>query len=205
MQPNKSSDEVLPKILVVENPQVIRLLFSKKHSLILKQISVSEQSISDIARTLKLNPGSVHYYLKELEKHGLVRQVRQEIKGGIVKKYYRAAAQRIAIAGPDFENPMFPEFNKDERITDRFLESMELFGYYVSPETREDAKELLNRYRCRTEQIFLELDNSRHRTGNVPDPELRMAGQLIFHIRAMDDPELDRIYHSFNKLFLKIE
>ena len=92
----------------MDKPQDIRLIFSEKHNMILRLLIERDLSISDIAKILSLNPGSVHYHLKELEKHGLVKQVREEVKRGIVKKYYRSAAKRIVIDSPNFNLEKLP-------------------------------------------------------------------------------------------------
>lgn len=97
-----SANEGQKDIFIVEKPSDIQLIFSEKHNMILRLVMESELTISDIARKLGLNPGLVHYYLKELEKHGLVKQVREEIKGGLIKKYYRSIAKHIVLNSPDF-------------------------------------------------------------------------------------------------------
>lgn len=71
--------DAMPDVIVLDKPQDIGLVFSEKHNMVLKPVTEKEMSISDIARALNMNPGSAHYYLKELEKHGPVRQVREEV------------------------------------------------------------------------------------------------------------------------------
>ncbi len=192
-------------ILVLEKLDDIRLIMSEKHNRILKLVTENELSISDIARSLDMNPGSVHYYLKELEKHGLVRQVREEIKGGIVKKFYRSAAKRIVLEPPDFsarESPMpFPMPDYLERL----IKAIEYLGYHLPPENREDAEDLLARYDKRMKSLMIEMQNS-----GLDDTEengwiLDSAFNLILSIKAKNDPELNRLYGEFEKLFLRYE
>jgi len=59
--PNKNpTNNALPDILIVDKPEDIKLIFSEKHNMILKLVMDNEMSISDIAKKLGVNPGSVH-------------------------------------------------------------------------------------------------------------------------------------------------
>jgi len=204
--PSRKSPEIETKdILVLNRPDDIRLIMSEKHNRVLKLVIQSEQSISDIARSLDMNPGSVYYYLKELEKHGLVKQVREEIKGGIVKKYYRSAAKRIALELPEFSSRDGLAAVPTQDYLQRLIRSIEYLGYHLPPENLEDANDLLTRYDKRMKSLMIQLQNS-----GLDDVEnngfvLDSAYQLIVGIKAKDDPELNRLYAEFGKLFLKYE
>lgn len=191
-------------ILVLDKPHDIKLIFSKKHNMILKLVIEKELSISDIARSLDINPGSVHYHLKELERHGLVKQVREEIKGGIIKKYYRSAAKRILLDSPDF-NKIAPDdallSELSEEFTDRIIRSIEYLGYGLPPENREDAKDLLLRLERRMMDISKEIHGSGLESVESDGMLVRNVCQMVLIIRAKDDPELDRVYREFGKLF----
>jgi AcrR family transcriptional regulator len=205
MSSNNQSDDAMEDMFVVEKPQAVRLIFSEKHNLILKLITEKEMSISDVARSLGINPGSAHYYLKELEKHGLARQVRQEIKGGVVKKYYRATARRIVLASPDFSDPVFQAFSSEQEIGERFVGAIESFGYHIPPGDRDEARELVIRYERRIKELFRELSGPGSRREGADTPDFRIAGQFLVHMRGMDDPELLRLYSQFRKLFMPVE
>ncbi len=195
--------DATPDVLVIDDPQDIKLIFSEKHNMVLKLVVEKEMSISDIARALGINPGSAHYYLKELEKHGLVKQVRSEVKGGVVKKYYRAAARRILMDTPNFNRPESAAPAAD--LTDRLLQSVEYLGYHVRPEAVEDARDLLMRYDNRVREIIFDLENTG--LANVEDNAITLqnAYYLILSIRSKSDPEMARIYSEFDKLFLRCE
>lgn len=199
------SDDKSPEILVLDKFDDIRLIMNEKHNKILRLVIEKELCISDIARSLDMNPGSVYYYLKELEKHGLVRQVREEIKGGIVKKYYRSAAKRIALE--------LPEFNTRDGLTavpgteylQRLIRSIEYLGYHLPPANIEDANDLLIRYDKRMKSLMIELQNARLEDVENNGFVLDSAYLLIASIKAKEDPELNRLYAEFSKLFLKYE
>jgi DNA-binding transcriptional ArsR family regulator len=198
-------DDAIKELLVVENPRAIRLILSEKHGLILKQITTEERSISEIARMLSLNPGSVHYYLKELERQGLARQVRQEIKGGVVKKYYRASARRMVLAAPGFGDHLFGQPAPGDGIGELLVTSIERHGYRVPEAEREEAKELILRYDRLIKSLIDEIHAGRPAGEERDEPMINPASQLLVHIRALDDPELSRIHSLFHKLFQKVD
>jgi DNA-binding transcriptional ArsR family regulator len=205
MPPRDPPDSRMKDILVIDRFDDMRLIMSEKHNRILRLVTEKEMSISDIARSLDMNPGSVHYYLKELEKHGLVRQVREEIKGGIVKKFYRSAARRIVLEPPDFgardiwKSTLMPDH------MERLIKAIEYLGYHLPPENREDADDLLTRYDLRMKSLMIELQNSG--LGDIESNGLIQysAFNIVLGIKAKNDPELNRLYGEFEKLFLRCE
>lgn len=205
MQAGNKHNDAQRDMLIVEKPEAIRLLFSEKHNRVLKKITERELSISDIARSLNINPGSVHYHLKELEKQGLARQVRQEIKGGIVKKYYRSAAKHFCLESPDFDADMRLKMDLAGDFIEKLIHTIGLMGYTVSDENRAEAIEMLTRYDRRIKELFRELLN--------PDVDAAVrekmiavnACQFLINMRVEDDPELRRISSQFSKLFLQVQ
>lgn len=198
-------NDKIQDMMVVENLQDIRLIFSKKHNMILKLVMEKEMSISDIARALNINPGSVHYHLKELEKRGFVKQVREEIKGGVVKKYYRSAAKRILLDSPDFNKMDTFRVNKPEDLSARFIEAIEYMGYHLPTENREDAEELLSRYDKRIYDMQMEIQGSGLENFMDDGMVIRSVNQMMLIMRAKEDPEIARVYSEFKKLFVKYE
>ncbi len=205
MPTKRAPDDRTKDIMVVDRYDDIRLIMSEKHNRILRLVTRDELSISEIARTLDMNPGSVHYYLKELERHGLIRQVREEIKGGVVKKFYRSAAKRIVLEPPDFGGrdgkAQLPESDHKERL----IKAIEFLGYHLPAENREDAEDLLSRYDRRMRSLKIEMQDSG--LDRVEDNGfiLDSAYNLVLAIRSKSDPELNRLYGEFEKLFLRYE
>jgi DNA-binding transcriptional ArsR family regulator len=203
MLSNQVADTRTQDVLVIRDPQVIRLMFSKKHNMILKLVTEKELSISDIARSLNINPGSVHYHLKDLERHGLAKLVREEVKGGIVKKYYRSAAKQILLDSPDFNKSDHMEMIDDTAFIDRMIGSIEHLGYHISPENRGDAKEMLLRFDQRIKRLFDEVHRSGLEKVEQDENIIRNVGMIMMTMRTLEDPEIGRIYREFNKLFVK--
>lgn len=205
MQPQNNPADSRQDVLIVENPEAIRLLFSEKHSRILRQLTESELSISDIARSLGINPGSAHYHLKELEKQGLVRQVRQEIKGGIVKKYYRSTARRICLESPDFDDALHLDIDLSGEPAGRLIRAMEPLGYSVAEENYAEAREVLFRYDRRMKEICKDVYRYDFDDAGVDGTAARQACMFLVNMRVINDPELASINTIFSKLFSRIE
>jgi DNA-binding transcriptional ArsR family regulator len=205
MQPVDKSCQGQQDMLVLEKPEAIRLMFSEKHNRILKKLAEKELSISDIARSMDINPGSVHYHLKELEKQGLVRQVRQEIKGGIVKKYYRSTAKRICLESPDFDDSMRLDIDLADEFYEKLLGTLGQMGYAASDKDRDEARDAVIRYDKRIKELLKEVHN---REMDVPGKDgllIQYAGLFIVHMRAPHDPELGRISSQFSRLFFQVQ
>ncbi len=195
----------IQEVMILHKPQDIRLLFSEKYNAILSLVSECELSISDIARSLKINPGSIHYHLKELEKHGLVKQVREEVKGGIVKKFYRSSAKRIMFDSPGENKARQKETFTTGEFIWRFIRSIEYLGYHLPAENRGAAEDLLLRYDKRIKEILSGLEGTGLETIDDDRSMLNDSLRLVLNIRAKDDPELGSIYREFDKLFIKYE
>jgi DNA-binding transcriptional ArsR family regulator len=204
MQPVDKPCQGQQDILVIEKPEAIRLMFSEKHNKMLKMLAEKELSISDIARSMEINPGSVHYHLKELEKQGLVRLVRQEIKGGIVKKYYRSTAKRICLGSPDFDDAVHLDIDLADEFYEKLIGTLEQMGYAASDKNRNEAKEALIRYDKRIKDILKEVYNREMDLAGRDAMIVRYAGLFIVHMRASQDPELGRIGSQFSRLFFPV-
>ncbi len=205
MQPVDKSCQGQQDMLVIEKPEAIRLMFSEKHNKILRKLAEKELSISDIARSMDINPGSVHYHLKELEKQGLVRQVRQEIKGGIVKKYYRSTAKRICLGSPEFDDSMRLDIDLADEFYEKLLGTLEQMGYAASDKDRDEAKDALIRYDKRIKELLKEVHNPEMDVPGKDGMIVHYAGLFIVHMRAPHDPELGRISSQFSRLFFQVQ
>jgi DNA-binding transcriptional ArsR family regulator len=205
MQRRDLAGDARQEILVIEKPEAIRLLFSEKHNKILRKLAEEELSISDIARSLAINPGSVHYHLKELEKQGLVRQIREEIKGGIVKKYYRSTAKRICLESPDFDDEIHLDVDLSDEFNEKLLATLEQLGYATPDENKADAKEMLSRYGKRIRKLLQETHDPGQDVAGTDRMIIRYAAMFIVQMQAMHDPELGRIHSQFSQLFFQVQ
>jgi DNA-binding transcriptional ArsR family regulator len=195
-------DTSIKEIMVVEDPAAIKLLFTPKYAEIIKLVSAEELSVSDVARKLNVNSGSVHYHMKELEKHGLVKLVREEITGGVVKKYYRTAAVNLTINASNPKSaPAAAEAGFGEEFMERLIRSMSYFGYDVPADKMDLAKRDLLTADMRAKAILAEVQQA----GLEKDESDRMlvanAYQIAVLLRLMGDEEFLRAVRTFTTSF----
>jgi predicted ArsR family transcriptional regulator len=70
---------------------------------ILKMLARKKQTISMIAKELKVHPANITHHFKLLEKNGLIRLVEKRDTGRTLEKYYRAAAYSYSVRVNDNE------------------------------------------------------------------------------------------------------
>jgi DNA-binding transcriptional ArsR family regulator len=200
MQPQKKPDDTIKEMMVVEDPAAIKLLFSSRYGDILDLIDRRELSVSEIAKALKINPGSAQYHLKELEKHGLVKLVREEMKGNIVKKYYRATAKTFYIDNSKYKEMSADEASPMEVYLDKILASIKHFGYSIPPKKSRVIKQLLMDYDKRKKSLIKNVQE----TGFENIEKDRQLVQETYHIalllKEIEDPELCKIRSSIFEL-----
>ena len=183
-------DNSIPEFLVVEDPAAIKLLFTPKYATIIKLLELEELSISDIARKLDINPGSAHYHIKILEKYGLVKLVREEIQGGVVKKFYRKAARNLPIdIGPPAAAKAASAVGIDEQFIDKLIKYMGLFGYPIPDEKLRDAKVSLLKGDARMKAILRELQQVGLEKIEADRDLVSNVYQIALIIRLIDDAE----------------
>jgi len=192
MPRKQKPDRTIREYMVVEDPAAIKLLFTPKYANILKLIQDEELSLSDIARALDINPGSAHYHLKEMEKHGLVKQVREEIKGGVVKKFYRKAARNIAI---DVSRPgneaVASETGFGEDYKEKMLKGLGYFGYRVSPGKMDEARAMLTKCDMRSKAILKEVQQAGLEKAESNKQLVADTYQFALLVRLVEDQEFN--------------
>ena len=151
-------DTTIREIMIVEDPAAIKLMFSPKYAAIIRLVRAEELSVSDVARKLDVNSGSAYYHMKELEKHGLVKLTREEIVGGVVKKYYHTSAMNLSInASNPTSAPAAAEMGFNEEFKEKLIKSMSYFGYDILPEKLGEAKLSLMAVDARSKAILEEV------------------------------------------------
>jgi DNA-binding transcriptional ArsR family regulator len=195
-------DTSIKEIMIVEDPAALKLLFSPKYAEILKLIDAEELSVSDIARKLGVNSGSVHYHMKELEKHGLVKLVREEIAGGVVKKYYRKAARHITInASSPQSAPAAAAAGIGEEFMEKLIRSMSYFGYDVPPEKMEEAKKDLITTDVRAKALLSEIQQAGLEKVESDQMLVANAYQIALMLRLFEDEQFLRAVKKFSESF----
>lgn len=199
MPPNDLPDGML-ELQILDDPEAIRLWFSEKYRRILTLTQERELSISDISTLLNMNAGSVHYHLKELERHGMVKLVREEMKRNVVKKYYRATARHVAIE-PSRIRPAAPgEADSTEEYIENVINALANFGFALKPDHMEKAKVAIKRYNLRMKEIMRTIQGVK--LPAATDPMVANdAFTISLAMKAFEDPEMWEMNRQFREHF----
>jgi predicted transcriptional regulator len=188
------------ELLILEDPEAIKLLFSEKYNRILTLLQEKELCISDIAKVLDMNAGSVHYHLKELEKYGMVKQVREEMKRNMARKYYRAAARHITIDPSSIKQAVPGETDPTEEYIENVINALASFGFELRSGRMAKAKEAVKRYNLRMKDIMRTIGDV-----GLPAATDPMVANDAFTIslamKAFEDPEMMELNHLLLKNF----
>jgi DNA-binding transcriptional ArsR family regulator len=190
--------------MIVEDPHAIKLLCTPKYAEIIRMISEEEFSVSDVARKLGANSGSIYYHMKELEKHGLVRLVREEIAGGVVKKYYRKAAMNFTFNISDPSSAAAAaEAGINEEFWEKLIKSLSYMGYNVLPGKMDEAKRDLMAMDGRSKAILAEVQQSG--LEQVEKDRLVVANtyQVAIMLRLVEDEQFLEAVKKFSAGFLR--
>jgi DNA-binding transcriptional ArsR family regulator len=83
--------------MVLRDVKVLKALFSKWRSEILRFLTVQEYTVKQLSEMLGINPGTVYHHVKKLQKAGLVVETRTVQEKNIVSRYYRAVAREFRV------------------------------------------------------------------------------------------------------------
>jgi DNA-binding transcriptional ArsR family regulator len=158
--------------------------------------------VSEVARRLDVNPGSAHYHMKELEKHGLVKLVREEVAGGVIKKYYRKAARHFTInASNPRSAPAIAEAGINDEFKERLIKSMSFFGYDVPAKKIEMAIQDLMTVDARVKTILAEIQQAGLEKVEGDRMVVENAYQIALLLRIMEDEQFLESVKRFTSSF----
>ena len=199
-------DTNIQEYMVVDDPAAIRLMHTPGYAEILKLVASQELSISDIARALEVNPGSVHYHLKELEKHGLVKKVREEIMGGVVRKFYRQVANNIIIntTRPGNETAANAAGFGDD-YKEKMLGYLSYFGYDIPKEKMGEAMQILVEGDRRSKSALTDIQKAGLEHIEKNQQLISDTYMLAMLLRLHEDAEFDACLRRILKLCKKNE
>ncbi len=78
--------------MTLHSPEQLGALAHPLRQRILGALMGEPRTNKQIASMLNEAPGRLHFHVRELERAGLIELVEQRPKGGVLEKYYRAAA-----------------------------------------------------------------------------------------------------------------
>ncbi len=87
-------------IMLVDDPQRLKLIFNKLSWRILQMLSEKEMFPLEIAKALQIHEQKVYYHIRKLEKAGAIAVVREEVRKGATAKYFKATSSAFGIDLP---------------------------------------------------------------------------------------------------------
>jgi DNA-binding transcriptional ArsR family regulator len=85
--------------LVLDSTEQVGALAHPIRLRVLNLLQEAPRTNKQLAGALGVSPARLHFHVKELAKAGLINLVEERPKGGVLEKYYRAAARRFRL-GP---------------------------------------------------------------------------------------------------------
>jgi DNA-binding transcriptional ArsR family regulator len=93
-------------IMLVDDPQRLKLIFNKLSWRILQMLSEKEMFPLEIAKALQIHEQKVYYHIRKLEKAGAIAVVREEVRKGATAKYFKATSSAFGIDLPQGYRPI---------------------------------------------------------------------------------------------------
>jgi len=140
---------ILRDFLVVKNPEIGKLFADLNRRRILHNLRHQEMTACQLARVLEKNVSSISYHLSALEKAGLVEQSRISVKGNLVRKHYRATANKFIISYT-LSDGLVPgseeivEWTKE--LCKQAVSNLGAFGIWILPEETEKWVNLMEKH-----------------------------------------------------------
>ncbi len=82
-------------LFIIDTLEKLKVISDPLRTKILMNLVKQEYTGQQLAEILAIPKTKIYFHLKELEKHGIVRIVREEEKNGIMQKFYKAVARRF--------------------------------------------------------------------------------------------------------------
>jgi DNA-binding transcriptional ArsR family regulator len=96
----KGKAQRVKEIMMVEDPQKLKMILNKLSWRILVMLSEREMYPLEVAKKLGVHEQRVYYHIRKLAKAGAIKVVREEEKKGAVAKYYQAVSSAFGIELP---------------------------------------------------------------------------------------------------------
>lgn len=112
------SSESADSIRVITTIEQIQALAHPIRQEVLRELSSGPMTNKQLASSLDIAPGRLHFHVKELVKAGLIELVQEIPRGGVVEKYYRSTAMSFRL---DFI--LDPSDNAPKTLIDALLDS----------------------------------------------------------------------------------
>lgn len=136
----------MKEIHYIETIEELKVISDSFRVEILVNLGTTPQSGQELAEKMNVSRSKVHYHLKELEKHGFIEVVKQEVVNGIIQKFYLPVAKAFVPNIDIFSNVFLHNFQEilvpKEKIADFRKEIHEVIEKYTEKERFEDGEDV---------------------------------------------------------------
>lgn len=84
---------MVKKVLYLDRIEQVRALMEPSRQQIIREMSAGATTSRQIAAAMGVSAPKIHYHLKELETHGLIRPVKKTQKGNLIETHYEPTAR----------------------------------------------------------------------------------------------------------------
>ena len=192
--------------VLIKDPQIAKLFADSNRREILRNLRIEELTAFQLAKILRKNVSSVAHHLNALEKAGLIEQTRKSIRGNLVEKFYRSAAQKFIISYTLSEGlvPGSEEVATQSReIYEGTVESFSSFGYMISNEDEEKLSELIERYSSIKRIAYEDIISSQRKTTSIKLAALKLALEILTSLQLRSDSELENVLDQIHCILEK--
>jgi len=192
--------------IIVKDPEVAKLFADPNRRDILHNLRQREMTAFQLAKLLEKNVSSISYHLNALEKAGLVEQTRVSVKGNLVEKFYRAAAEKFIISYTLSEGLVpgsedIAQWSKD--VCTGAINSLRAFGYDLAKDEEERLLELVEKYSTLEKIAFEEIISQQKMPVKVDRPALRLLLSLLTNVRLHRDSDFTRLLQAIHAILEK--
>lgn len=136
----------MKEIHYIETIEELKVISDSFRVEILVNLGTTPQSGQELAEKMNVSRSKVHYHLKELEKHGFIEVVKQEVVNGIIQKFYLPVAKAFVPNIDIFSNVFLHNFQEilvpKEKIADFRKEIHEVIEKYTEKERFENGEDV---------------------------------------------------------------
>ena len=136
----------MKEIHYIETIEELKVISDSFRVEIVVNLGTTPQSGQELAEKMHVSRSKVHYHLKELEKHGFIEVVKQEVVNGIIQKFYLPVAKAFVPNIDIFSNVFLHNFQEilvpKEKIADFRKEIHEVIEKYTEKERFENGEDV---------------------------------------------------------------
>lgn len=182
----------MKSFMIIKDPNVAKLFADETRREILHNLRRREMTACQLAKALNKNVSSISHHLSALEKAGLIEQTKTMVRGNLIEKYYRAAAQKFIISYtlsegliPGSEN--ISKWNKE--ICKIAAENLKIFGFKICDEKKAKIQQLIEKYASLRSMALEHAILRQNASAKIITPAMNLLFSFLRDIFLFQNPE----------------